>query len=225
MVIAAHPDDELIGCAGRIAKHVENGDVVKILIMAEGSTSRSETRLVKQHQSKIDILQGAAKRAAQILGVEQISFAGFPDNRMDECALLDIIKVIEKEVSLFGPSIVYTHHPEDLNIDHGVTHRAVLTACRPIGEDNQIQLMAYETLSSTEWNAPNASIQFSPNIFVNIELQWEKKLAALREYQSEMRDFPHPRSLEAIEALAKVRGSTCSFKYAEAFSLIRKVIS
>ena len=225
LIVAAHPDDELIGCAGTIAKHVDDGDHTAILIMAEGSTSRDKNRNVKKHKSQLTELMEHARSAANILGVREIDFAGLSDNRMDSYDLLDIVKLIEEKITKFRPTIVYTHHRGDLNIDHRVTHDAVVTACRPVNGEQPNKLMTFETLSSSEWNTPIVNNQFNPQIFVNIKNQWPKKIAALSVYETEMRDFPHPRSIDAIQSLARYRGSTCHFEYAEAFMLIRHAIS
>lgn len=224
LIVAAHPDDELIGCAGAIARHVDNGDDTAILIMAEGSTSRGKNRDLEKHKTQLKELMEQARKASKILGVEEIEFAGLGDNRMDSYDLLDIVKVIEEKIAKFRPTIVYTHHRGDLNIDHRVTHDAVLTACRPVNGEQPNKLMVFETLSSTEWNNPNVNSQFNPQIFINIKEQWPKKIAALSVYKTEMRNFPHPRSIDAIESLAKYRGSTCHFEYAEAFMLVRQSI-
>jgi LmbE family N-acetylglucosaminyl deacetylase len=225
LIVAAHPDDELIGCAGTIAKHVEDGDHTSILIMAEGSTSRDKNRDVKKRRSQLMELMEHARSAANILGVREIEFAGLSDNRMDSYDLLDIVKLIEEKVTKFRPTIVYTHHRGDLNIDHRVTHDAVVTACRPVNVEQPNKLMTFETLSSTEWNTPTGSNKFNPQIFVNIKNQWPKKVAALSVYKTEMRDFPHPRSIDALQSLAKYRGSACHYEYAEAFMLIRHAIN
>lgn len=221
LIVAAHPDDELIGCGGTISKHTAAGDIADIMIMAEGSTSRSETRDVSKHRKKLDNLIAQAKLASGVLGVHNVDFFGLKDNRMDSYELLDIVKIIEKKVTEFQPSIIYTHHRGDLNIDHQITHDAVITACRPIQGNSVRKILTFETLSSSEWNSPNTSSQFTPQVFVNIESQWEKKVAALRVYKTEIKDFPHPRSIAAIEALAKLRGSAQNFRLAEAFMLVR----
>ena len=225
LIVAAHPDDELIGCAGTIAKHVDNGDHTEILIMAEGSTSRGKTRDLKKHKTRLEELKEQARKASKILGVKHIDFAGLNDNRMDSYDLLDIVKLIEEKIAKFCPTLVYTHHSGDLNIDHRVTHDAVLTACRPVNVEQPKKILTFETLSSTEWNNPNVNSQFNPQVFVNIKSQWLKKVAALSVYETEMRDFPHPRSISAIESLAKYRGSTCHFEYAEAFMLVRHSVN
>ena len=170
------------------------------------------------------ILRQAANKAAGILGARKVSFGDFPDNRMDGCELLDVIKVVEAKIAEIDPQIVYTHHGGDLNIDHNVTYQAVLTTCRPIPGQTQRTLMTFETVSSTEWADPVSAPGFAPTVFVDITKQWDRKCDALEAYSVEMRAFPHPRSMQALEALATFRGSTCGRDRAEAFALVRQVI-
>lgn len=224
-MIAGHPDDEVLGCGGTIARHVDQGDDVHILIMAEGATSRGSTRDAKAWREELEALKNSSRAAADILGVRPPDFAQFPDNRMDGVELLDIVKPIEATIARIEPAIVYTQHGSDLNIDHAIVNRAVVTACRPIPGVSVEALYAFETPSSTEWGAARAPRAFCPNRFVNIAPQLERKLSALRCYQSEMRPFPHARSYEAVEALAIHRGAACGFKAAEAFEIIRECIS
>lgn len=223
LVVAAHPDDEILGCAGRIAKHVDDGDVVHVLILAEGATARSSGRNTESLSSLLEDLRQAARNAADCLGVKSLSFAGYADNRMDGLDLLDVVKVVEARIEEVDPEIIYTHHGGDLNVDHQITHQAVLTASRPLPGARVRTVMVFETLSSTEWASPTSE-SFQPNIFVNISKQWVRKRQAIEAYDTEMRAFPHPRSEQALESLAKLRGSTCGCEMAEAFMLIRQVI-
>ena len=148
---------------------------------------------------------------------------GFPDNRMDAVALLDVVKKIEAAVEAFQPEIVYTHHAGDVNIDHRIVHDAVVTACRSLPGQLVKTILFFETVSSTEWQPPQSYPVFAPNWYVDIGAFMEKKLKALHFYDSEMRGYPHPRSYEGIEILAKQRGITVGVKYAEAFMLGRMV--
>lgn len=220
LVIAAHPDDELLGCGGTLIRHAQEGDTVHIVILAEGATSRDSANDTEAVEGTEE-LKLAAADAARIVGAEPPILEGLPDNRMDRLELLDITKLVEMHVRRTRPAIVYTHHGGDLNIDHQLTHQAVLTACRPVGSGVEA-IYAFETLSSTEWGFPDRP--FVPNRFVNIENQLDQKLKALACYTSEMRDFPHPRSPEAVEALARGRGASSGLPAAEGFMVVREIV-
>lgn len=224
LVVAAHPDDEVLGCGGTILRHTSNADIVRILILAEGVTSRDPSRNKEKHHMELAKLHADSTEAAKRLGAESVRLCSFPDNRMDRLDLLDVVKEVEQEISAFQPNIVYTHHSGDVNIDHRITHDAVITACRPLPGNPVKTLLFFEILSSTEWQIPSPGRIFAPNWFVNIEEELEEKLNALHCYASEMREFPHPRSYESVRSLASYRGTTIGCKYAEAFSLGRKII-
>lgn len=224
LIVAAHPDDEILGCGGTIARHTNNGDDVHILILAEGATSRILTRDDNTHDEQIEALRQAARNAAKVLGAHEPRFAGLPDNRMDSQDLLDTIKAVETVAEEICPSIVYTHHGSDLNIDHQITHQAVLTACRPLPGSSVVRLHTFETLSSTEWASASTGPAFSPNMYVDISNQMKLKMQALKCYEAEMRPFPHARSYEAIEALSTLRGASVSVRNAEAFMTIRDIV-
>jgi len=223
-VIAAHPDDEVIGCGGTMVKHVSQGDNVHVLILAEGLTSRDVYRNRDAHDSGLSQLRKAAKLANEALGVNSVKTLDFPDNRMDSVDLLDIIKKIEVFIAEFKAEVVYTHHAGDLNIDHRRIHDAVVTACRPIAECTVKKLLFFEIASSTEWQIPGSAPVFAPNCFVDISKTLEKKLVALNEYKMEMRDWPHSRSLKALKYLSKWRGATVGVDAAEAFVVGRILV-
>lgn len=218
LVVAAHPDDELLGCAGTIARHAASGDRVHILIVAEGATARAEGG-----QEQVQALQQAARKAADILGAEPPRFAGMPDNRLDSRPILDVTQAVEAVVEEVKPSVVYTHHGGDLNRDHRILHEAVVTACRPLPGRSIKKLLTFETLSSTEWASDAVGSPFRPRHFVDISETLEDKLLALDCYQAEMRAFPHPRSREAVAALAALRGSQVGLLAAEAFDLVYEI--
>ncbi len=218
-VIAAHPDDEVLGCGGTIARHAAFGDRVHILILAEGATSRDPAPASADRDKELAALRLAARDAAGILGAALVEFGGLADNRMDGVELLDVVKIVESFVSEIRPRVVYTHHAGDMNIDHLVTQRAVSTALRPLPGANLCSLLYFEVPSSTEWGSVPCGLPFVPQWFENIEPFLDRKLAALRAYHSEMRAFPHPRSYEHVEALARVRGATVGLAAAEAFML------
>ncbi|NER34633.1 MAG: PIG-L family deacetylase [Oscillatoria sp. SIO1A7] len=225
LVVAAHPDDEVLGCGGTIAKHSQQGDSVHVVILAEGVTSRDAQRNPEERKSELSALAKMANQAREILGATSLSLHNFPDNRMDSCDLLDIIKIIEKAINQHNPDIIYTHHPGDVNIDHRRIHEAVVTACRPLPGSQVKTLLFFEVASSTEWQTPNSAPAFTPNWFVDISDTLTLKLKALETYQSEIRPWPHPRSLTALEYLAKWRGSMIGVEAAEAFVLGRNIIS
>lgn len=220
LVVAAHPDDEVLGLGATLARHAAVGDAVHMIIVAEGSTSRSDRRDIVGHATELTQLRQAANAAALILGCRPPRMFGMPDNRLDSCDLLDIIKKLEAAVVEIRPTIVYTHHAGDLNIDHRILHDATLTACRPLSGSSIRAIYAFETVSSTEWSP---TLPFVPNHFVDAEPTWQKKMAALKAYASELRPAPHPRSFEIVEALASWRGACVGLKKAEAFQTIRRV--
>lgn len=221
LVVAAHPDDEVLGCGATLARHARAGDTVHVLIVAEGATSRDDRRDVATRAPEIARLRAAAEVAAQTLGVASVSFGGLPDNRLDSVALLDVVKLIEQQVQTHRPAVVYTHHAGDLNVDHGVVHRAVLTACRPLPGQAIERLLFFEVPSSTEWAIGGAA--FTPNYFVDASETLALKMKALQAYASEMRPWPHPRSCAAVEHLARWRGACVGREAAEAFILGREI--
>jgi len=221
LVVAAHPDDEVLGCGGAIAHHSQHGDEVHVIILAEGLTSRDIERDRPHRQQELSELAAAAHHANQILGAKSLTLYDFPDNRMDRCDLLDIVKVVEQAVTQYTPTIIYTHHAGDLNIDHRRIHEAVITAARPLPGSLVETLLFFEVPSSTEWHIPGSAPAFMPNWFLDISTTLECKLTALDAYASELRPFPHSRSPEAVEALARWRGASAGMTAAEAFLLGR----
>ncbi len=222
-VIAAHPDDEVLGCGGVMAKHGRAGDAVHVLILAEGMTSRAERRDRGLFDEELSALADVAKEANSILGVASLRLLDFADNRMDSVDLLDVVKVVEDFISGLQPDIVYTHHGGDLNVDHRVVHDAVVTACRPMPGKSFVTLLFFEVPSSTEWRTPGAALPFVPNWFEDISETVALKMEALGVYASEMRPWPHARSVKALESLAAWRGATVGVEAAEAFVLGRYV--
>lgn len=224
LVVAAHPDDEVLGCGGTIARHSDAGDHVQILIVAEGLTSReSHDQQAPNSTSELNLLAQSAHNASLILGAKGMELLGMPDNRLDSLDRLDLVKEIEARVYAHQPDIVYTHHSGDVNIDHRRLHEAVITACRPTPGQSVKRILSFEVPSSTEWQPPGSSFVFQPNWYSNISDQLGRKLDALKAYSSEMRPWPHARSFEALEHLARLRGSQIGCAAAEAFCLLRNI--
>lgn len=234
LIIAAHPDDEVLGMGGTIKKLTKNGNDVKIVIMATGISSRRSTnyknatkyeidnKTLKKIDEQIIKLRKDAKSASTILGVKDIQFENFPDNEMDTVSNLKITKKIEEIIQSYKPDVIYTHSQFDINVDHRSLYFATITATRPKKNQNVKEVFCFEVPSSTEWYFPST---FSPNVFVDISKEIQFKLKALKAYGNELQKFPHPRSLEAISAIGKRWGSVSGFEHAEAFYLVRKIVS
>mgnify|MGYP002634621393 FL=1 len=232
LVIAAHPDDEILGAGGIIKKNIDQGNEVKIVIMATGIFSRRSNNFnnsveyetnensKKLMENELKVLRQNAKKASKILGVKNVDFYDFPDNEMDKISNLEITKSIEKIIKSFKPEIVLTHSNSDLNIDHRIIYNATLTATRPMNTSSVQEVISFEIPSSTEWNFTSP---FSPNMFVDISKELKFKLKALSQYKSELKQFPHPRSLKGIEIIAKRWGTVCGYPAAEAFQIIRQI--
>ena len=191
--------------------------------MAEGATSRLSNRDRALSLEHLSALARAARSAVSILGAKGVELLDFPDNRLDSLDRLDVIKQIEARIERHRPQIVYVHHAGDVNVDHRRLHEAVVTACRPVPGHSVLRLLSFEVASSTEWQPPGSAPGFHPNWFVEITEQWECKRDALAAYASEMRPWPHARSLEALEHLARWRGSQVGVEAAEAFCLLRQL--
>lgn len=223
LVIAAHPDDEVLGCGGTLARHVEQGCEVHVLFVAEGgAASRVERENKNILGAEVASIREVAEKAAKYLGFRKPRFLGLPDNRLDLLARIDVIQPIEEAISEIRPVIVYTHHGGDLNIDHRRVHEAVVTACRPIPGSLVDKIYGFEVLSSTEWSSADLGNSFVPVRSVDISDFLDRKIRALEFYQSEMRPFPHARSVEAVRALAQVRGAQVGLRAAEAFTVIKE---
>ena len=223
LVVAAHPDDEVLGCGGTIARHADAGDQVQVLIVAEGATSRQQQRDRNQAIKQLSALAQAAQTAGSILGAAGVELLDLPDNRLDSLDRLDLIRHIERSIDRHQPQVVYVHHAGDVNVDHRRLHEAVVTACRPTPGHPVRRLLSFEVASSSEWQPPGSAPAFQPNWFVDITAQWPRKREALAAYACEMRTWPHARSLEALEHLARWRGAQMGVPAAEAFCLLREL--
>lgn len=220
LIIAAHPDDEVLGCGGTIARLAKEGQEVYIAILGEGVTARYPQR---KHADRalVKRLHAQSHRVAKLLGVREVFLFELPDNRFDTLPLLDVVKIIEGLLARLRPRIIYTHHGGDLNIDHAVVYRASITATRPMNGCCVQEIYTFEIPSSTEWTFGQFAPVFQPNVFVDTSATLNKKLQAMQLYHNEVRLFPHPRSPEALRVIAKRWGSVVGMEAAEAFTAIR----
>ena len=225
LLIVAHPDDEILGLGGTMNRLIEEYNcTVKVVILGEGITSRSQFRDVKKYDSELSIHRDNIKQAQECIGFQDLSIYDFPDNRFDSIDLLDIVKIVEKEKEEFGSSVIFTHHGGDVNIDHQRTFEAVLTATRPMENELVKTIITFETASGTEWRASSDPKHFIPNFYVSISNKnLQSKIKAMESYKFEKREFPHPRSPEAMELYVKYRGVTVGKEMAEAFCIIRSI--
>jgi N-acetylglucosamine malate deacetylase 1 len=215
MIVAAHTDDEALGCGGTIARHVAEGDIVYAVFMADGVSSRGYVGQNDHARRNV-----AAENARAILGIRENFYLGLPDNRLDSIPLIEVIQPLEEILHNLQPHIIYTHHHGDLNVDHRIVHQAVLTACRPMPGSCLQAIYAFEVMSSTEWATPMLE-PFVPNHYVEISDYLNTKIDALRAYQLEMREAPHSRSFNHLECIARHRGHSVGVMAAEAFVTVR----
>jgi len=225
MIVVAHPDDELLGCGATMHKLIKKYAVkTHVVILGEGLTSRSEQRDLEKWESDLIVHKSNIKKAQKEIGYDSVAIYDFPDNRFDSVALLDIIKVVEKEKINFQPEVVFTHHGGDLNIDHQKTFDAVMTSCRPLESQITKTIITFETPSGSEWKATSDPRHFLPNLYFEIsEENLKSKIKAMEFYKFEKRPYPHPRSPDALTIYAKKNGINVGVLYAEAFCLIRQI--
>jgi LmbE family N-acetylglucosaminyl deacetylase len=226
MLVVAHPDDELLGLGATMHKLIhEQQCQIHVVILGEGITSRADSRNAKLWEKELATHRENIKNAQAAIGYHSVSIYDFPDNRFDTVALLDIIKVIEKEKANFKPEVIFTHHGGDVNIDHQRTFESVITACRPMSHEHVKTIITFETPSGTEWRPSSDPRHFIPNLFVSVSIDnLEAKIKGMESYEFEKRAFPHPRSPEALKIRAQMWGVANGVILAEAFQVI-KVIS
>lgn len=216
-MIAAHPDDEILGVGGTIAKYASTGTDIYICILTEGATSRYKARYVP-------CLKESAVEASRILGVKDVYFEDLPDERLDQISFIDVIKPIEKRIAEIRPGIVFTQHRGDANTDHQIVFKATIAATRTLRGNPVEKILCYEVPSSTEQSPPFQEYAFTPNVFVDITNTLDKKIEAMQAYQSEVGKWPHPRSIEALTITAKHWGVKVGLEAAEALVLVREII-
>ena len=220
LCIGAHPDDEVLGVGGTLARHAANGTDVRVCLLSDGVTSRYDEE--DSAREEIQQRRDRARQACETLGAT-VSLHGFPDNSFDTVPLLDIVQTIEAEIEEREPTVVYTHHYGDLNMDHELACRATVTATRPLADSGVERVLAFETLSATEWSVPEPSNAFQPTAFVDVSDHLDTKLEALSVYERELREPPHPRTPETVRQNAEVWGTKAGLDAAEPFELLREV--
>jgi len=217
LTVAAHPDDETLGAGGTMAWHASRGDTVWVCLLTEGASSRHD---------RVELQLECARRACDSLGVEKLVLVGLPDQRLDTLSLLDVIAPIEQCVADLQPDVVLTHFGGDVNEDHRLVARATMVATRPVPGSSVQRVCAYQVPSSTDWAPPIPGSVFTPNLYVDISETLDAKLTAMKAYadtyHSEVRPFPHPRSMEALTAYAQGHGASSGLLAAEPFMLLRE---
>lgn len=215
-VIGAHPDDELLGAGATLARHVRAGAKVHAVVVSDGARSRYPDEM------KVT-LEKDARRAAETIGLTSISLLGLPDQRLDTVPVIELTQLIETVLDDVGPQVVYTHFPDDVNTDHGLVARAAWTACRPYSRERLCRFAVFETPSSTEWAWPTDGTSLQPNLFVDVTDTLNVKIAAMECYETELRDYPHPRSSRALRERAAFWGSQVGCLAAEPFRILREL--
>lgn len=225
MIVVAHPDDELLGLGATMHHLIKTQNIkTHVVILGEGITSRSDERDTKKWEQELKTHRKNIHSAQKAIGYHSVSIYDFADNRFDTVALLDIIKVIEKEKNAFEPDVIFTHHGGDVNIDHQRTFEAVITACRPMAQEKVKTIITFETPSGTEWRSPSDPRHFLPNLFFSVSKKnIEAKIKGMESYEYEKRAYPHPRSPEALTIQAQRWGVAVGTHYAEAFCLVRSI--
>lgn len=216
LVIAPHPDDEILGVGGTIKKRISKGAEVFICVVTKGVEPLFPERVVKKTRQE-------ARECHKTLGVSETIFLDFPAVMLEKENRYEINGKILDVIQRLKPDEVYIPHWGDMQKDHQIVAEACMVALRPKYEHKVSRIYSYETLSETGWNAPNTQNEFIPNVYVDIGELLQAKLDAMRTYQTQLSDYPNPRSIEAVEALAKYRGSMVNVRAAEAFMLIREI--
>lgn len=223
IVIAAHPDDEVLGCGATLAKAISKGAKIRVVFMGEGVSARFPIGDYEndEYREQNRIRNMGALKALKTLNIEDIHFNDFRYCcQFDTVPLLALVKGIEEQFRNFLPNMLFTHNPNEVNIDHRLTYEAVEVACRPTSSVVPKEIYTFEIVCSGNWTFESS---FKPNLFVDVEDFFEKKLQAWHCYSGENRPFPFPRSDEGLTALAQFRGLMGGIKFAEAFRMVRKI--
>lgn len=217
LVIAPHPDDEILGCGGMILRSIHAGDTVSVCVITVGKDDMFPKELIKKGRDE-------QKKCHEYMGIAKTCYLDFPAARLDSVEKHQLNAAIGTIIHEIKPDVLYIPHYGDMHTDHRIVADAAMVCARPIGDHVIKEIYSYETLSETEWNYPEQQITFIPNVYVDITDCLEEKLEAMRFFQSQLRPFPHPRSLKALESLALHRGSQVSTVAAECFRLVRKIV-
>lgn len=218
LVIAPHPDDEVLGCGGAILRHIDHGDAVHVMVVTRGAPELFPSQQVKTVRDEL-------RAAHEILGVKAVEYLDFPAPKLDTIAGHELADRIAQSIRSVRPDTVYLPHNGDLHTDHGIVFQAALVASRPINDCSVRRMLCYETLSETDWAPPFAGDAFIPTVFVDISKYLDRKLQAMECYRSQVKPAPASRSLQSLEALARLRGGTVGLGAAEAFALVREIVS
>jgi LmbE family N-acetylglucosaminyl deacetylase len=223
LVVAAHPDDEMLGCGGTLVRLSDLGARIRVVFLAEGSTCRFAFEDIESKDAQDTIKQRNefAIQALNHIGIEDVRFYNKPCGRLDTQPIIDLGKIVETEISDFNPDVIFTHSEHDANNDHCLTFQAVLQATRPGAQNKVATVLSFEIPSSSEWRFTQS---FVPNVFIDIDRTIQTKISAFALYKSETKDYPFPRSDEGLEVFAKMRGMQSGCRHAEAFVLIRSII-
>lgn len=217
LVIAPHPDDEVLGCGGTIARYAAAGHAVHVAIVTTGMSPRYD-------QQDVGRVRAEAARAHALLGVTETHYLDLPAAELDRVPHADLNAVFDRLVEEIRPRTLFLPFLGDVHLDHQLVFRSVMVAARPKADHYPPRLLAYETLSETNWSAPYVEPHFQPNLYIDIVDTLERKIAAFRCFESQCRSFPDERSPEALRALAQLRGATVRRHAAEAFVIVREVI-
>ena len=218
LVVAPHPDDEVLGCGGVMARHAAAGDEVHVAVVTRGHPDVFSA-------DSVDRVRNEAKDAHSILGVRSVRYLEFPAPRLDTIPRHQIADAVAGMIRELGPEIIYVPHHGDMHFEHGMTYEACLVAARPGRQPVVRRILAYETPSETDWSPPVSGSAFQPTVYIDIESQLEKKLRAMACFASQLQPSPHPRSLINLEAVARCRGAAAGLHAAEAFMLVREIVS
>jgi LmbE family N-acetylglucosaminyl deacetylase len=218
LILAPHPDDEVLGCGGAMARAAARGEEVHVAVVTRGAAD-------KYPAEAVDRIRAELREAHERLGVSSVRFLDFPAPRLDAVPRSELADALAAAIREVEPDWLYVPHHGDIHADHGAVYHAALVAARPHPERRLERILAYETPSETEWSPPHAAAAFLPTVYVDISDWLERKLEAMSRYQSQLRPAPQARSLEAIAALARHRGATIHCAAAEAFQLVREIVA